>query len=396
MTIVDDLLGRKKSTFAEDYDQHFREMAAVARRSSFLVVGGAGTIGAAVVHQLVKLGARKVDVVDISENNLVELVRDLRSSASHIVTELTTYAIDAGSPEFHAFFAAESPFDYVLNLSAMKHVRSERDPYTLSRLIDVNIFNSVDLLRMAADNDTVKYFCVSTDKAANPVNMMGASKRLMEQFIFAETTRAMVSTARFANVAFSDGSLLAGFENRLKKRQPLAVPTDIRRFFVSPAEAGELCVLSCLVAKDKEILYPKQSELFHDVGLAELSEKFLALNGYRSRACMTESEAIELAAAGSSRTEWPCYFFESDTTGEKAYEEFTTEDDLIDETAFVKIGVVRSQKSASAASYEEFKREVASWRQSGGWDKAELVKLFRRFLPNFIHEEKGKHLDQKM
>ena len=231
--------------------------------SSFLVIGGAGSIGQAVVKEVFKRNPKKLHVVDISENNLVELVRDIRSSFGYIAGDFKTYALDIGSIEYDAFIESDGKYDYVLNLSALKHVRSEKDPFTLMRMIDVNIFNTEKTLQQSIDSGVKKYFCVSTDKAANPVNMMGASKRIMEMFIMRKSKDIKISTARFANVAFSDGSLLHGFDQRIKKRQPIVAPNDIKRYFVIPKESGELCLMSCIFGENRDIFFPKLSENSH-------------------------------------------------------------------------------------------------------------------------------------
>ena len=248
--IIKNLLGRSESLFDSDFLLAKDKINDKARRSTFVVVGGAGSIGSSVVRLLVKLRAKKIQVVDISENNLVELIRDIRSSSNDVVTEIETYSMDCGSEEFAKYFMEQPSVDYLLNFSALKHVRSERDVYTLKRLVDVNVVNPFILLNLANEKGCKKYFCVSTDKATNPISLMGASKLLMERLILSQQAGVKVSTARFANVAFSDGSLLFGFEHRLNKKQPLAIPTDIRRFFVTPEEAGQLCLVSCLVGVD--------------------------------------------------------------------------------------------------------------------------------------------------
>ena len=391
-----DLLEREAFIFETDFKRFFSQMQEEAVESSFLVVGGAGTIGSAVVRLLVSLGAKKIQIVDISENNLVELVRDIRSSKDLVTTELETFALDCGSQEFLKFFNDQESIDYVLNFSALKHVRSERDVYTLKRLIDVNVINSVYLLKLAEKKECKKYFCVSTDKAANPVNMMGASKLLMEKFIFAEKVKVAVSTARFANVAFSDGSLLFGFEHRLNKKQPLAIPNDIRRFFVTPEEAGQLCVLACLVAKDKEILFPKVSERFLDISLVDIASRYLKLKGFSPMPFESESQAQLSVNSAVEQGKWPCFYFESNTTGEKQFEEFYSDDESLNLDVFSNIGIVQYAANGNFLPYADFLAIYDSFKLNDSWQKSELIKLFTTILPNFIHEEKHKNLDQKM
>ena len=241
------LIGRKEPLFDVDISTNAKKINSIVEESSFLVIGGAGSIGQAVVKEIFKRNPSKLHVVDISENNMVELVRDIRSNYGYIAGDFRTFSLDIGSLEYDAFIKSDGKYDYVLNLSALKHVRSEKDPFTLMRMIDVNVFNTIKTIKQSIENGTKKYFCVSTDKAANPVNMMGASKRIMELFLMRESKKISISTARFANVAFSDGSLLHGFNQRIQKKQPIVAPNDIKRYFVTPQESGELCLMSCLL-----------------------------------------------------------------------------------------------------------------------------------------------------
>ena len=257
------LIGRSKELFFNDVKKQEEELGQIVSSSSFLVIGGAGSIGQATVKEIFKRGPKKLHVVDISENNLVELVRDIRSSYGYIEGDFRTFALDISSEEYDMFIENDGKYDYVLNLSALKHVRSEKDPYTLMRMINVNILNTEKTLKQAITKKAKKYFCVSTDKAANPVNMMGASKRIMEMFLMRRSEQIKISTARFANVAFSDGSLLHGFDQRIKKQQPIVAPNDVKRYFVTPKESGELCLMSCIFGENRDIFFPKLSEELH-------------------------------------------------------------------------------------------------------------------------------------
>ena len=257
------LIGRSKELFFNDVKKHEEELGQIVSSSSFLVIGGAGSIGQATVKEIFKRGPKKLHVVDISENNLVELVRDIRSSYGYIEGDFRTFALDISSEEYDMFIENDGKYDYVLNLSALKHVRSEKDPYTLMRMINVNILNTEKTLKQAITKKAKKYFCVSTDKAANPVNMMGASKRIMEMFLMRRSEQIKISTARFANVAFSDGSLLHGLDQRIKKQQPIVAPNDVKRYFVTPKESGELCLMSCIFGENRDIFFPKLSEELH-------------------------------------------------------------------------------------------------------------------------------------
>lgn len=394
--MINNLLGRSKSIFENDFILMKDQISEEVRQSTFVVVGGAGTIGSSVVKLLVFLRAKKIHIVDISENNLVELIRDIRSSNDDIVTEIESYAMDCDSQEFVKFFKEQPSIDYLLNFSALKHVRSERNIYTLKRLVDVNIINSVSLLDLATEKGCKKYFCVSTDKAANPLSMMGASKLLMEKVILSQQTDLKVSTARFANVAFSDGSLLFGFEHRLNKKQPLAIPTDIRRFFVTQEEAGQLCVLSCIIANDKEIFFPQTGETFEDTSLVDIASKFLQARGYQPAPFENEMMARRSVAKCIVEGKWPCFYFKSDTTGEKPFEEFYAENESVNFNKFETIGVVKFDLDANKIDYNAFIKLYSEFKKRAIWEKSDLVDIFKTFLPNFLHEEKYKSLDQKM
>ena len=383
------IIGRSKSLYDVDLFKFKDEINDAVRDSSFLVVGAAGTIGQAVTKEIFKRNPRKLHAVDISENNLVELVRDLRSSIGYISGDFQTFALNVGDEIFKSFIKASNEYDYVLNLSALKHVRSEKDPFTLMRLIKTNILNSVDLV----NSISAKHFCVSTDKAANPVNMMGASKSIMEKFMF--SSERNISMARFANVAFSDGSLLHGFAKRLEKQQPISAPTDTKRYFVTQQESGELCLLSVLLGKQREILFPKDTDELKLTSFADIAVRFLESRGYTPIIFETEDEARDFAFMGS-KNEWPCYFFESDTTGEKPFEEFHTENEKIILDRFSSIGVVENSRIIDSQMLDNFLNEIALLKTRNDWSKAEVVSVFQRVLPNFVHNELHKNLDEKM
>jgi FlaA1/EpsC-like NDP-sugar epimerase len=390
------LIGRDTPLFSTDIDQHDQWLRDQIAGSRFLVIGGAGSIGQAVVREIFARGPKALHVVDISENNMVELVREIRSTLGYIEGDFRTFAIDCGSREFEALFAAEGPYDYVLNLSALKHVRSEKDPFTLMRMVDVNVFNTVKTLRLALGGGARKYFCVSTDKATNPVNMMGASKRIMELFLMRESLTQPISMARFANVAFSDGSLLHGFNQRFAKRQPISAPNDVRRYFVTPQESGELCLLSCLLGGNRDIFFPKLSEKLHLITFSEIAVRYLRQLGFEPYECATENEARDRADELIAQKKWPCYFFKSDTTGEKDFEEFFTNTEDLDMARFESVGVIRNQPIFDAGQLDRFQNGMAALRSGPGWTKAQIVELFFEMLPDFAHMETGKYLDQRM
>ena len=395
------LIGRTQALLSQDVASHENELKERVSNSRFLVLGGAGSIGQAVTKEIFKRNPLKLHVVDISENNMVELVRDIRSSFGYINGDFQTFALDIGSLEYDAFFKADGQYDYVLNLSALKHVRSEKDPYTLMRMIDVNVFNTDKTLQQCIAAGVKKYFCVSTDKAANPVNMMGASKRIMEMFLMRRSMDIDISTARFANVAFSDGSLLHGFNQRLEKRQPIVAPNDIKRYFVTSQESGELCLMSCLFGENRDIFFPKLSEQLHLITFAEIAVKYLQAKGYEPYLCQSEEEARAFLAKESADNseqsrQWPCFFTASDTTGEKDFEEFFTENETLDMQRFVNLGVIKNRPDFDAAMLSHFSGRIQAMKDEHAWSKQQIVNLFFQMLPDFAHKETGKYLDGKM
>jgi len=390
------LLGRQEPLLTADMSNHQQALAKIIARSTFLVLGGAGTIGQAVCKEIFKRNPRKLHVIDISENNLTELVRDIRSSYGYIKGDFQTFALDIGSIEYDALVKSDGQFDYVLNLSALKHVRSEKDPFTLMRMINVNIFNTTKTIKQAISGGAKKYFCVSTDKAANPVNMMGASKRIMEMFLMRASANIDISTARFANVAFSDGSLLHGFNQRLEKKQPLVAPNDIKRYFVTAQESGELCVLSCIFGDNRDIFFPKLHQSLHLQTFSDIAVKYLALRGYTPYLCDSEQQARALMATLPAQGQWPCLFTQSDTTGEKDVEEFFTEHELLDLQRFDSLGIVKSRLAFDSDQLSLFEQQISQLKQQQQWSKEQLVSLFHQLLPEFKHHETGKYLDSKM
>jgi len=390
------LIGRDNALFGKDITSNEKSLMNEISASRFLVLGGAGSIGQAVTKEIFKRDPRKLHVVDISENNMVELVRDIRSSFGYINGDFQTFALDIGSVEYDAFIKADGDYDYVLNLSALKHVRSEKDPFTLMRMIDVNIFNTDKTLQQSIDHGTKKYFCVSTDKAANPVNMMGASKRIMEMFVNRKSLDIKVSMARFANVAFSDGSLLHGFNQRIEKKQPIVAPNDIKRYFVTPQESGELCLMSCIFGENRDIFFPKLSEDLHLISFADIAIKYLEEKGYEPYLCKDEEEARELAKTLPQEGKWPCLFTSSDTTGEKDFEEFFTDNETLDMNRFENLGVIKNEANFDSLLLNEFETTLKTLKKNKAWSKEEIVALFFKMIPDFGHKETGKYLDGKM
>ena len=390
------LIGRTAPLFDDDISSRRKELEALVSNSRFLVIGGAGSIGQAVTREIFKRNPLALHVVDISENNMVELVRDIRSTLGYIDGDFRTFALDCGSNEYRALMNASEGYDYVLNLSALKHVRSEKDPFTLMRLIEVNILNTIKTVQMAKAQGAKKYFCVSTDKAANPVNMMGASKRIMEMFLMRESESMEISTARFANVAFSDGSLLHGFNQRFAKRQPISAPNDVRRYFVTPQESGELCLMSCLLGENRDIFFPKLSEQLHLTTFSDIAERYIENLGYEPYHCSTEQEARDRSDELIASKRWPCYFFKSDTSGEKDFEEFFTDNEILDMNRFKNLGVIKNEANFSSDMLDNFLEVIHELRTQTVWEKAPIVDLFNEMIPDFDHKETGKYLDGRM
>ena len=390
------LIGREKELFSKDIQNYAQKLRETISNSSFLVIGGAGSIGQAVTKEIFKRNPKKLHVVDISENNMVELVRDIRSSLGYIDGEFKTFALDIGSVEYDAFIQNDGKYDYVLNLSALKHVRSEKDPFTLMRMVDTNIFNTDKTLQQSIENGAKKYFCVSTDKAANPVNMMGASKRIMEMFVHRKSEKINVSMARFANVAFSDGSLLHGFNQRIQKQQPIVAPNDIKRYFVTPQESGELCLMSCIFGENRDIFFPKLSEDLHLISFADIAVKYLENLGYEPYLCKDENEARALAKTLPQEGKYPCLFTKSDTTGEKDFEEFYTDKETLDMDRFENFGVIKNRADYDNTLLNIFEERMKELKNNLDWTKEDIIKEFFKLLPDFAHKETGKYLDEKM
>ncbi len=390
------LIGRDSGLLEKDIETNSSELQKHVALSSFLVLGGAGSIGQAVVKEIFKRNPKKLHVVDISENNLAELVRDIRSSLGYINGDFQTFALDIGSSVYDAFIEKDGDYDYVLNLSALKHVRSEKDPFTLMRMIEVNILNTEKTILQSIQKGSKKYFCVSTDKAANPVNMMGASKRIMEKFLMRRSQEINISTARFANVAFSDGSLLDSYKRRIEKNQPIVAPTDIKRYFVTPEESGQICLMSCIFGETRDIFFPKLSEKLDLITFSSIAERFLKLKGFDAYPCKDENEARESVMVCKEKNQWPCYFTVSDTTGEKSYEEFYMPNETINLDRFEKLGIVKNEPLFNNEKLNHFISSIDAFKKDKSWNKGQIVELFREMLPELEYEDKGKYLDSKM
>jgi len=395
-----DLIGRERPLFQSDMDQSRGEIDAEVSNGRFLVVGGAGSIGSAVVKELFARNPRVLHVIDSSENNLAELVRDIRSSLGYIQGDFHAYCFDALGREFEAFerqsLGGSQGYDYVLNFAALKHVRSEKDPFTLMRLIDVNIFLTKKLLHFANACCAKKFFCVSTDKAANPVNMMGGSKRIMEMFLGSEHGSTKVSSARFANVAFSDGSLPHAWTERVLKQQPISAPIDVKRYFMTDRESAHLCLLSIVGGNDSEIYFPKLDPDLHLNTFSSVAERYLRDLGWEPYPCESEAEARQRIKELNAVGKWPCYFFGTDTTGEKDFEEFFVQSEEVNWNRYADIGVVKNTASCSSEDLFAFTDAIAKMRDRMSWTRDEVKSAFELLLPNFHHLDTGKFLDGRM
>lgn len=360
-----------------------------------LVIGGAGTIGSSYIKAVLNFKPGKLVVVDINENGLTELTRDLRSTENqYIPADYTTYPMNFGDPVFKKMFLEHGPFDIVANFAAHKHVRSEKDHFSIEAMLENNVFQAKKLLDLLLDHKPAHFFCVSTDKAANPVNVMGGSKKLMEEVIMAYSKELNITTARFANVAFSNGSLLDGYIQRLFKSQPISCPADVKRFFVSPEESGQICMLACMLGNSGEIFFPKLSE-DEQVYFKEITLKFFEEAKREIVLCQTEEEAKE-KSKNLENNPYPVYFFTSDTSGEKLYEEFYTETDSLDLDKFDSLGVITNSKKLQISEIEDALHEIYEILQKSGYDKEQIVAAMEKYLPDFEHIETGKSLDQKM
>ncbi|MBF0369975.1 MAG: polysaccharide biosynthesis protein [Magnetococcales bacterium] len=391
------VLGRDASLFAEDIATHQSHLREIITGSRVLILGAAGSIGQAFVKQVVGYQPALLHLVDPSENNLVELVRDLRSSVLSVPEAFKTVAIDLGSSSFDHFLKAFGPYDHILNFAALKHVRSERDPYSLMRMLNVNVRFLDQLLAGLRDHPPQRFFSVSSDKAVRPQSLMGASKALMEKVLWDHSDRIHTTTARFANVAFSDGSLLHGFRYRLEKGQPLAAPNDVRRYFISHQEAGELCLLACFLGERRDILFPAQGEALPPGTFSEIAELFLESQGYRPRHFESAEAARAFAETRDpSSREWPCFFSPSDTTGEKPLEEFYEPGERIDLDRYRTIGVLHQPIFKEREALREALEVIAEINESTDWFIPALVEAVRLAVPGLQREEKAHDLDQKM
>lgn len=389
------ILGRKTELFNYDLKKYDPIIRDKIEGSSFLILGAAGSIGKAISKEIIERNPKLIHLVDISENNLVSMVRELRSNFFTSKSNFETFCLDIGSSIFSKFLK-DKQYDYVLNLSAMKHVRSERDPFTLMRMLKTNIHNSLKVINDLEGRLPRKYFCVSTDKASNPVSLMGASKRIMEICLFNNENDVPISMSRFANVAFSDGSLLNGFLMRIQREEPLSAPKDIKRYFITPKESGLLCLFSSLLGTKNQIFFPNDAKEINLLNFDQIAKNFLEDLGFIPHECESEQEAISEAKKLINSGKWPCYFFDSDTSGEKSFEEFYTDKETIDLKKFFQIGIVNSKITKDKKDLKNFFKDFKVLENKNIWNKEDIVNILNNFLPEFKHLEKDSNLDQKL
>jgi FlaA1/EpsC-like NDP-sugar epimerase len=390
------LIGREEPLFQKDLNEYSKGLNDAISGSRILVIGGAGSIGQNVVKEVFKRNPKLLHVVDISENNMVELVRDIRSSLGYIEGETAFVPICMGSKEFEAFWDLNKPYDYVFNLAAMKHVRSEKDQFSLMRMIKTNVLYTQKTFELAVKAGSQKYFAVSTDKAESPANLMGATKRIMEICLSQHNSNTAVSTARFANVAFSDGSLLHGFNSRITKQQPFSAPNDVKRYFMTGEEAGLLCLFSAVLGQDQEIYFPDLNPDEFLITFSQIAERYLEVRGFEPVLVYSEEEARERASSLISNKKWPCYFFSSDTSGEKPFEEFFSSDDKVNWDRHNDLGVINGISTEEDNKVLDFINHINQIEEKGNWDKTQLIELIKYYCPTLSHIDTGKFLDGKM
>lgn len=395
--IADFVTFRQSSLFEADINANSKKLTQEIEGKSVCVIGGAGSIGSSFIKAVLRFRPGKLVVVDLNENGLAELTRDIRSTEGLFVPEeYRAYTLNFADPIFSRIFREEEGFDIVANFSAHKHVRSEKDRYSVQALIENNDIKAKKLMDLLCEFPPKHFFCVSTDKAANPVNIMGASKRIMEDLVMAYNDKFKVTTARFANVAFSNGSLPDGWIHRLQKKQPLAAPNDVKRYFVSPEESGQICMLACILGKGGEVFFPKLGE-DQMLTFSSICDDFIKAEGFIKKECESDAEAKKYSAQmGYDSDTYPVVYFKSDTTGEKAYEEFYVPGEKLDMQRFQALGVVEQTTRHDVEEVDSFFEKLELIFQKDDFTKAQVVDAIREFIPNFEHEEKGKNLDQKM
>lgn len=391
------VIKRSKSMFFDDLEKNHGHLTEKTKGKKILVIGGAGSIGTSFIRSILPLEPSELIVVDINENALAELTRDLRATKGmYLPKDYIPYPIDYASPSFKKMFLKRKGFDIVANFAAHKHVRSEKDIYSIEALFQNNVLHAKEFLDLLTEYPPEEYFCVSTDKASNPVNIMGASKRIMEDVIFSYSDVFPVKTARFANVAFSNGSLPAGFISRISKLQPLSAPLDVKRYFVSPEESGQICMLACLLGKNREIFFPKLKEK-QMMSFDAIATDLLYEYGYEILKCISDKEAIEKAEdLKKGSRQYPVYYSISDTSGEKMFEEFYTKNEIIDMDRFSSLGVIIKKELPDKKRINRLLCDLNNVFDKEDTEKKDIIAVIKTYLPDFQHIEREKSLDSKM
>ena len=396
-SLISAILNRAHSLFQSDIEQHASQLLTIISGARILVIGAAGSIGGAFVKQLVAFCPDTLHLLDPSENNLVEVVRDLNASSQPLPKEFRTFAISMGSRGFVLFLKSQKPYDFVVNFAALKHVRSERDPFTFMRMLETNIFALQEMLVLLRSHPPKRFFSVSSDKAVNPESAMGASKAFMESILHHHAPKISCSSARFANVAFSDGSLLHGFYKRLEKRQPLSAPEDVRRYFISHEEAGQLCLIACFLGENRDVFVPLLNPHEDLKTFSDIAQLFLLHQGLKPKIFADALEARSfLSSMEYTSKEWPCCFGKSDTTGEKLVEEFASVHETVDYSRYQQIGVIHNPPFSLSDDLEKSLSLLQKIHQSDHWRRQDMIQAMQIVVPSLSHSERDKDLDQKM
>ena len=390
----EEIFPETKQFLQKDIKSFEKKINKIIQKSSFLILGAAGSIGRSVTVEIFKKNPKKLHLIDINDNNFIELVRTLRSKVGYISGEFKTFSIDINSKNFLKFISQNSKYDYVLNFSAMKHIRSEKDIYSLMRMIEVNISNTILLTEIFSKNKVKKFFSVSSDKAVNPKSIMGASKRYMELIMLESSKKVKISSARFANVSFSDGSLLDGFNKRYEKSEPFSAPNNIKRYFISHQQAANICLISCLFGKNREIFFPKipvnKMHFFSDI-----AKKFLKIKGYKILNCRSENQARK-SIKYINKKKWPCYFFNSSTEGEKEYEEFYYNYETKYLNLYKDLGVVKYRNNQNYNFIKPFKKFYKSMILSKKFNRDQIINFIQKHIKDLNYNKQNKNLDQIM
>jgi hypothetical protein len=338
-----------------------------------------------------------IDLVDTDENGLVDLVREAHASGVPFSRDSAIAALDFTGPEFAPFVRSRPIHDFVLNFAALKHVRSESDPFTAMRMLRVNALSHGAVLALLSERPPQRYFVVSSDKAVRPANLLGASKALMERLALARSAQVPFASARFANVAFSRGSLLDSFLQRLERAEPFAGPSDVRRYFIAREEAAELCLLGCCAIPAGAIVAPPQDERLTLQSFPEIAEKILQHFGFVPLPCTSAAEAVQRARDRKSLDpQWPCFFSPSNTSGEKPTEEFISPGEGWATDPQTGITIIHQPLRAPQSALDTTVSKLEHLLTGRQWTRSDLIEAVRLAVPEFVHAESNGSLHQKL